>query len=161
MSANSAPAGRPIFSMSRQRSNRGVQSRNEKRKIGIGGQEVHDHPHHADGDRDERRERSAGDTQRDAGAPAEDQHRREHDVEDDRRGLHHHAGTEVPGAAQRRPHRDQPELQRQRGNEPQQVLVGKLQRGRVGAHGLGVEHDASPSRRGRTSTPTTSERTCD
>ena len=37
MSANSAPAGRPIFSMSRQRSNRGSQSRNEKRRYASAG----------------------------------------------------------------------------------------------------------------------------
>ena len=75
----------------------------------------------------------------DAGAPSEDQDRREHDVEDHRRGLHDHAGTEVAGAAQRGPHRDETELQRQRRDEPEEVVGGKLQRVAASAlNALGV-----------------------
>jgi hypothetical protein len=59
---------------------------------------------------------------------------REHDVEDDRRGLHHHARTEVPVPRSADPIGDETELQRERRDEPQEVLVGKLQRRRVGAH---------------------------
>ena len=129
-SANSAPAGRPIFSMSRQSARRGVQSRGVNFRYASAGQKysvIQTTPMAMATNVAMRRARDA---ERRARAPAEDQHRREHDVEDDRRGLHDHAGPEVAGAAQRRAHRDQAELQRHRRDEPEQVLA-RQRRGRL------------------------------
>ena len=67
------------------------------------------------------------------GHPAEDQERREDHVENDGRRLHHHAGLEVPRAAQSSAHRDERELERHRRHEPAQVLVRA--RSRVGVGG--------------------------
>src|SRR2546429_8650535 len=52
-------------------------------------------PHH---DGDERGHGRAGDAERMAGAPAEDEERREDHVEDDRHGSHYHPRLELPMA---------------------------------------------------------------
>src|SRR2546426_395489 len=73
-----------------------------------------------------------------AGAPAEDEERREDHIEDDRRGSHHHAGLEVADGSQGCAHCHEAELERHGRDEPEEVLPRELGGARVGGHAAGV-----------------------
>ena len=79
-------------------------------------------PDDADGDCDERRHRRARDAECAACAPSENQERREDHVDKHGHRSDDHARLEIADAAERRAHRDERELQRHRGNEPEQIL---------------------------------------
>ncbi len=83
--------------------------------------------------RHERRDRRAGHTERPVGDPAEDEERRQHDVQDHRCSRDDHPGLEVSGAAQRGTHRNHRELQRHRRDEPQEIVRGQRCRARIRA----------------------------
>src|SRR5216117_1413378 len=100
--------------------------------------EVRREPYEPHNDGDERGYGRAGDAERMAGAPAEDEERREDHVEDDRHGSHHHAGLEVADGAQGGTHRHQAELQRHGRDEPGEVLHRELGGARVRGHAAGV-----------------------
>ncbi len=76
--------------------------------------------------------------ERTAGAPAEDEERRENHIEDHRRGPHHHAGLEVADGAQGGAHGYQAELQRHGRDEPREILRRQLGGARVRGHAPGV-----------------------
>ena len=99
--------------------------------------EIDPHQQHADADGDRTRQARARHAERPARAPAADQHRREHHVDDDGEHLHRHGRLDDAGAAQRRGHRHQRELQRQSRQVPAQVGDAGSAGGRVRTQAAG------------------------
>ena len=122
--ANSAPAGKPIFSICPPHAQLRLPVREVEAQVRLRVDEVERDPHHADDNRDEGGDRRAADAHFRKRAPAENQERGEDHVDHDGAALHPHARLEIAGAAQRRAHRDHGKLQGHRRNKPQQELLG-------------------------------------
>ena len=100
--------------------------------------EVHRHQHHADANRQRTCESGAGHPHGMAGAPARDQHRGQHRVQNHREYLHYHRRLHDARAAQRRTHDDQCKLQPQARQKPIQVLNARQRGGGIGTEGVHV-----------------------
>jgi hypothetical protein len=126
-------------------------------EIAVGSPQIDPKHHDTDSDRQRTRKAGAGDTQGVTGGPACDQHRGEHDVDQQGQRLDHHGWLHDAGTAQRRRHHQQDELQCQRRHEPEQVNCAGLDGGIVGRERTHVlpcqqasgDHGQDPAQRGQ------------
>ena len=119
---------------------------------------IHSQHHEADRQRDGTCQSRPGNAHRMTGAPPRNQHRRQNGVQDDRQHLHDHRRLDDSGAAKRRAHGHDGELQRQIRQEPIKIFNARRRGGRTRAERAHIVRPGQVTERERNHRGESSER---